>query len=90
MTAETSPFYSKEHIKALESAVNLYTGTFLGDLYNDWIETRRRELENKYLKALSILADYYAEKEQYSRAVSLLEKYVGVDPYDMLASRREK
>lgn len=79
--AEVSTSSNAERVSALEQALNLYGGTFLTELYNEWIETIRRELENKYLRALSLLADHYATTGNYNRAVTLLEKYVAVDPY---------
>jgi ATP/maltotriose-dependent transcriptional regulator MalT len=78
---EATPSHIADRVSVLERALELYGGTFLEELYSEWIEVRRRELENKYLRALSLLADCYASKGSYSQAVALLEKYVAVDPY---------
>ncbi len=75
------PTHMTDRASVLERALELYGGTFLGELYSEWIEVRRRELENKYLRALSLLADCYASQGNYGRAVTLLEKYVAIDPY---------
>jgi len=80
--AETSTSFDIERVSALEQALALYNGTFLAELYNEWIETIRRELENKYLRVLSLLADYYASTGNYGRAITLLEKYVAIDSYE--------
>jgi two-component SAPR family response regulator len=81
-STETQPSVNRDYTPILERALELYSGTFLEELYSEWIEVRRRELENKYLKALSMLADCYAGKGSYSQAVALLEKYIAVDPYE--------
>jgi ATP/maltotriose-dependent transcriptional regulator MalT/DNA-binding SARP family transcriptional activator len=78
--ATTSPI--TDRASALERALELCGGTFLEELYSEWIEDRRRELENKYLRVLSLLADYYASRGNYSRAVALLEKFIAIDPYE--------
>jgi two-component SAPR family response regulator len=80
--AETSTSSDAERISTLEQALELCSGIFLAELYNEWIETMRRELENKYLRVLSLLADYYASTGNHNRAITLLEKYVAVDPYE--------
>jgi two-component SAPR family response regulator len=66
----------------VESALALYGGTFLKELNNEWIEIRRRELENQYIKALSLLADFYEKKGEYGKATTFLEKLIAIDPYD--------
>ena len=57
----------------LQKAVELYSGPFLPDIYSDWAETRRRELESRYLKALSALAQYYAARGDLDAALRLLD-----------------
>ena len=49
--------------------------------YGDWVETRRRCLEDKYLRTLSMLAGFYADKRRYHEAIALLEKCIAIDPY---------
>ena len=65
----------------LERAIELYRGPFLEEFYNEWTEMRRRELEDKYLKVLSLLASFYGDQGKYDRAIALLEKSVAIDPY---------
>ena len=65
----------------LEQAVELYRGPLLGEFYSEWLEMRRRELEDKYLKALSFLASSYGDKGRYNTAIKLLEKFITIDPY---------
>ena len=65
----------------LERAIELYRGALLEEFYGEWTEMRRRELEDKYLKALSLLASFYGDQGKYDRAIALLEKSVAIDPY---------
>jgi DNA-binding SARP family transcriptional activator/uncharacterized protein HemY len=80
-TAEAIPSHMADRASVLERALELYGDTFLEELYSEWIEVRRRELENKYLRALSLLADCYASRGNYSQAVALLERFIAIDPY---------
>jgi len=66
---------------ALERAVELYAGPFLTEFYTEWVEVRRRELENAYLRILSLLADLQAKNGNFDKAVALLEKSITIDPY---------
>ena len=50
---------------ALERAVELYAGPFLTEFYTEWVEDRRRELENTYLRILSLLADTIRQEGKY-------------------------
>ena len=78
---EKVPPDSKARVANLERAVELYRGPFMGEFYSDWTEMRRQELEDKYLKALSLLAGYYGDKGKYDRAIMFLEKFIAIDPY---------
>ena len=51
------------------------------EFYSEWTEMHRRQLEDKYLKALSLLASFYGDKRRYDRAIALLEKFISIDPY---------
>jgi LuxR family maltose regulon positive regulatory protein len=66
----------------IEKAIELYKGSFLKELDNEWIEVRRRELENNYIKALSALIGYYEKMREYNKATAFLEKLIAIDPYD--------
>ena len=79
--AEKLPRDSKARMANLERAVELYKGPFLEEFYSEWGEMRRRQLEDKYLKALSLLASSYADKVKYDSAIALLEEFIAIDPY---------
>jgi ATP/maltotriose-dependent transcriptional regulator MalT/two-component SAPR family response regulator len=79
--ADGIPRGSKIWANYLEQAIKLYKGSFMPDFYSEWVEVERRELENKYLKILPTLARYKGERKEYNDAISLLEKFIGIDPY---------
>jgi len=66
---------------SLERAIEVYRGSFMEEFYSEWTETRRRELGDKYLKALSLLAKFYGNRGKYDTAIALLEKSIAIDPY---------
>jgi two-component SAPR family response regulator len=79
--AENLPPDSQARATNLERAIELYRGPFLEEFYSEWTEMRHSELEDKYLKVLSLLASFYGDQGKYDRAIALLEKSVAIDPY---------
>jgi DNA-binding SARP family transcriptional activator len=79
--AQNLPLGSRARMVNLERAIELYRGPFMEEFYSEWIEIRRRELEDEYLKALSLLAGFYSRKGKQDRAIALLEKSIAIDPY---------
>lgn len=75
------PDGSKARMANLEQVVELYKGPFMEEFYSEWIETQRRQLEDEYLKALSMLSNLYADQREYGRAITLLEEFITIDPY---------
>jgi len=75
------PAGSKATVADLERAIERYTGPFMEECYSEWAEMRRREFEDKYLKALSLLTSFYGNTGEYDRAIALLEKFIAIDPY---------
>ncbi len=78
---ENLPPDSKAREAKLERAIELYGGPFMEEFYSEWTEMRRRELEDKYLKALSLLASFYGDQEKYNGAIALLKNSITIDPY---------
>ena len=78
---ESPSHNSKTKVANLEQAVELYKGPFMEELYSEWAEMRRRELERKYLKALSFLSSFNSDRGRYATAIALLEKFISIDPY---------
>lgn len=79
--AESSPLHDKCKLSSLEQAIQLYRGPFLSEVYSEWAERKRQDLEGKFLKALYLLARLDGENSQHARAISLLERFIAIDPY---------
>jgi ATP/maltotriose-dependent transcriptional regulator MalT/DNA-binding SARP family transcriptional activator len=79
--AESLPPDGADGGLCLEKSVELYKGSFMEEYYSDWTEAQRHELENKYLKTLSKLASYNGHCGKIDQAISLLEKFISIDPY---------
>ncbi len=63
----------------LETAINLYQGEYLQNLYYDWLFPERRRLAQEYLGILRLLADYHFTHERYTRSLDLLHRALRVD-----------
>jgi len=72
---------SKTKLANLEQAIEIYRGPFMKEFYGEWIELLRRELEDKYLRALSLLVSLKADRGEHEVAIVLLKKYLTIDPY---------
>ncbi len=79
--SEKLPPDSEARATNLERAIDLYRGPFMQESYSEWTEMRRRQLEDKHLKCISMLSDLYGGKGHYDRAITLLEKSLAIDPY---------
>ena len=79
--ADSLPHDDKTKAANLRQAVELYKGPFMEEFYSEWIDMRRRQLEDKYVKALSQLANYHSSRGEYATAISYLEKSLDIDPY---------
>jgi ATP/maltotriose-dependent transcriptional regulator MalT/DNA-binding SARP family transcriptional activator len=78
---ESLPHDSKARVANLERAIELYKGPFMEECYSEWTEIRRHQLEDKYLKALSLLANFNGDRGKHGKAIALLEKLIAIDPY---------
>jgi len=65
----------------LERMGELYAGPFLKDFYGEWVLTQRRQLEDNYLKALSLRANFHYNSGQYDLTIEFLEKLIRLDAY---------
>lgn len=70
----------------LEDAVALYKGPFLANVYSDWTEPYRRELEDRYIEALNELAARKLRTGAFEEALALFRALEGVDPYSEAAT----
>jgi DNA-binding SARP family transcriptional activator len=68
-------------IELLQRAIDLYQGDFLDDIFMDWSDQRRRELQEDYLSVLILLADLELEQSRYVEVKELSQKALSLDPY---------
>lgn len=71
----------------LQHAVDLYRGSFLSNVYEDWCLEERYRLEAYYLKALSKLIGHYLESRHYSSAMETSRLLLKADPLNEIAHR---
>ncbi len=77
-----APSNTGEAASDLQRAVDLYTGPFLPDVYSEWADDLRQELQNKYVKALRGLAKGLWERGDLQKAMGVLEQAAIVAPYN--------
>ncbi|MEW6734061.1 MAG: tetratricopeptide repeat protein [Acidobacteriota bacterium] len=65
----------------LRTAIDLYRGDFLAELYDEWIDTERTYYLNQYLNTLSQLAGYQSECGEYTEAINLYQKILVRDNF---------
>ena len=63
-----------------EACVDLYTGSFLQDLEDSWLDQPRAQLADRYLSALLYLATEDAVRNP-ARALHFIDKAIREDPY---------
>lgn len=71
-----------------KEAVDLYQGDFLAnDIYETWIEPKRRRLRNRWYRAARRLSDLYAQSGNMEKALDVCERIIEADPADETAYR---
>ena len=70
-----------ERMRALEDAVRLYQGEFLGDRYESWAEDLRSQLALAHEELLADLASLYFEEKKYPVALQLYTKLLERNPF---------
>jgi DNA-binding SARP family transcriptional activator len=73
------PELTAEQAASLESAVCLYSGDLLQDVYEDWCIYERERFQLLYLGALSKLMDYYEVRGEYELALDHGERILERD-----------
>lgn len=67
-------------IKEYELADSLYKGEFLAeDLYEDWTNTQRENLQHTYLDILGRLSQFYFEQKQFPLCITFCQKILALD-----------
>jgi len=70
-----------ERMRALEDALRLYDGEFLGDRYESWAEDLRAQIALQHEELLVDLASHYFEEKKYSVALQLYSKLLERNPF---------
>jgi ATP/maltotriose-dependent transcriptional regulator MalT/DNA-binding SARP family transcriptional activator len=66
---------------ALTEAINAYKGEFLPNLYSDWVEKRRRQIELRYLDLIVRHAEEALIQNQPNKSIQILRTALEIDPY---------
>ena len=66
--------------EALETAINLYTGDLLEDIYDDWVMAERERLGRLYRETLTRLIDRCESAAQIPSAIDYAEQFLAVEP----------
>ncbi|MBK6325594.1 MAG: hypothetical protein KA362_04855 [Chloroflexi bacterium] len=69
-----------EHVAALETAVQLYTGELLENCYEEWALRERERLNLLYIRCLGRLMRYYRHHEIYEQGIYYGKKILAADP----------
>lgn len=70
-----------------ESALALYRGPFLADIYEDWVLIEQEHLQTLYLDALEKLAHVYTERRDYDHAMKMWQHVLRELPWHEQAHR---
>ena len=65
---------------ALTEAINVYIGSFLPEYATDWVLDRRRALENRLMKLLTLHVEEALARGQTLQAVNSLRMALKIDP----------
>ncbi|MCE7949355.1 MAG: hypothetical protein DYG88_18200 [Chloroflexi bacterium CFX4] len=70
-----------EALTLLNRAVSLYRGDFLRGITAEWAATRRANLRNQYVEALSGLARLHERAERYQSAMNFYARAMSIQPF---------
>lgn len=70
-----------ERMALLKSAVELGEGEFLKDIYLEWANDRRIQLQRMYQSALEQLGNLVFSKARFDEAVKYFEQLMKIDPF---------
>lgn len=70
----------RDQIDFYQRAVDLVQGTYLNDLYTDWVVSERERLGQVFLDALVKLAELYQKQAQLESAITTSQRALEIDP----------
>jgi LuxR family transcriptional regulator, maltose regulon positive regulatory protein len=74
--AETGP---TQRIRLLMTAIELYTGDFLSEHYEPWIENIRDEYRNKFIKYAELLLNLLENENKYDELINYSQRILDID-----------
>ncbi len=83
--AHEAPKGSAEATAVMEKAATLYTGPFAGDLYSEWAQTLRYQLEEQNMSNLGSLAAAYSDAGEYKKSADVTQKILEMDEFNEAA-----
>lgn len=72
---------------AWREAIGLWSGSYLDDVFSDWVYARRDELHRRYLDILERLARLELELRQHDAAARLYYRILDLEPHNEEAHR---
>jgi DNA-binding SARP family transcriptional activator len=75
-------------IQSLTRAIQIYRGDLLSDCYDEWVIVEREILAQKYLRALTRLADLYDAQSNPQDAIFTMKLLIARDPLQELAYQK--
>lgn len=72
---------SDAFVAAARSAVELYRGEFLEDVYDRWAEEPRAYFQSQYFSALKELADHHHRASEFEQSISYCRMILNRDAY---------
>ncbi|MEO8456349.1 MAG: tetratricopeptide repeat protein [Chloroflexota bacterium] len=73
---------SPEAIKLMEKAMDLYKGPFANDLYSEWVQTLRPQLEEQQMSLLGSLAAAYNDAGDYKKSGAISQRIIELDEFN--------
>jgi DNA-binding SARP family transcriptional activator len=68
-------------ISKYESAISLYQGDFLIDMYEEWSEERRVFYKREYLQIMNKVANFYFKKQNFEKVIEYCSQIIEVDKF---------
>ncbi|MBI3962496.1 MAG: tetratricopeptide repeat protein, partial [Deinococcus sp.] len=79
LTLTGGPITAPGGLERYKRALGLYRGRYLPAQYTEWVVERREQLNERYLRALEAVAEYYARRGGYVQAAEVFERAMSVD-----------
>lgn len=73
---------NQQQIDLLETALDLYQGVYLDNLYYEWAFRERERLEQQYLQMIDLYCSLLRADAQYQQLATWQEKALNLDPYN--------